>query len=201
MKRNQILLIILVVIIGIAVAFAFLSDADSPAPDSTNTEQNNTETETEPEGNDGNEDDSQANSEEAELLKAPNFTLEHRNGESVSLEDYQGKKVFLNFWATWCGPCEIEMPYMEQIHLDYEDENLAIIAVNVGENPSTVRQYVEENGYTFDVLFDVETEVAKTYGVSGIPATFFIDEEGYLRGRHVGTMDYEMMENYIQQLP
>ncbi|HCX65303.1 MAG TPA: hypothetical protein DHN33_08860 [Eubacteriaceae bacterium] len=199
MKRNQILLIILVVIIGIAAAFAFLSDADSPAPDSTETEQNNTEAESEE--NEEAEDDSQSESEEAELLKAPNFTLEHRNGESVSLEDYQGKKVFLNFWATWCGPCEIEMPYMEQIHLDYEDENLVILAVNVGENPSTVRQYVEENGYSFDVLFDVETEVAKTYGVSGIPATFFIDEEGYLRGRHVGTMDYEMMENYIQQLP
>ncbi|WP_186577363.1 TlpA family protein disulfide reductase [Aquibacillus kalidii] len=131
---------------------------------------------------------------------APNFTLETLEGERVSLSDYKGKKVFLNFWTTWCPPCKKEMPDMQTFHEQYGDE-VEILAINSTGNeykPSDVPAFIEKGNYTFNVLLDKDGAVSNEYMIYTIPVTYFIDSEGVIRDKLTGpmTVDYmiEMME-------
>jgi len=132
-------------------------------------------------------------------VAAPDFTLTDLEGNTVSLSDYSGQNVFLNFWASWCGPCRDEMPDMELIHKDFEGE-VVILAVNVGENAATASGFREDYELTFKILLDEKNEVASLYGVTGIPTSYFIDKEGNIMSGYVGTMDYDTMESYIIRL-
>jgi peroxiredoxin len=120
---------------------------------------------------------------------AQDFELKNLDGETVSLSDYRGSPVMLNFWASWCGPCRSEMPYFQQVYEDTEWQaaNLVILAVNIGESPSVVGGFTEDNGFTFPVLLDMTGAVAEMYNVRSIPATFFIDERGIIRYSDVGS--------------
>ncbi|SFK29254.1 Peroxiredoxin [Halobacillus dabanensis] len=128
--------------------------------------------------------------------KAPDFTLQTLEGETVKLSDYRGKKVFLNYWATWCPPCREEMPEMQRFHEAYEDE-VVILAVNgTGSEKSreNVRKFVEEGGYTYPILMDKELELNQMYQIISIPTTYFIGTDGVIQEpRIVGPMTYEMM--------
>lgn len=123
-------------------------------------------------------------------VEAPDFVLKDLEGSLVSLKDFQGKVIFLNFWATWCGFCREEMPAMEKLWQKYMDEDFVILAVDVGEGKETVRSFVEENGYTFPVLLDFSREVASTYGIRGYPTTYLIDPKGMLVGTAIGMRDW-----------
>jgi thiol-disulfide isomerase/thioredoxin len=94
----------------------------------------------------------------------------------------------LNFWASWCGPCRFEMPFIQEVFEDTEWEatGLVILAVNIGESPSIAGGFMEDNGFTFTVLLDGTGEVADMYNTRSIPATFFIDENGIIRYIDVG---------------
>ena len=119
---------------------------------------------------------------------APDFRLQNLAGEEISLSDFRGKPVLINFWATWCGPCRDEMPFIQGVFEDKEwsDQGLVILAVNLGEPPAKVEEFMEEYGLTFPVLLDARQDAAKAYNVRGIPATFFIDKNGIIKDRQVG---------------
>lgn len=127
---------------------------------------------------------------------APDFTAPDVQGRPVRLADFRGKRaVLLNFWATWCVPCRLEMPTMEHAYREYKDLGLEILAVSidVGNPPvvaATVVQFMEELKLTFPALLDPEMEVARRYRVFGIPITFLIDREGIIRGRKPGFRDW-----------
>ena len=126
---------------------------------------------------------------------APDFTLADLEGNPVHLGDFRGKVVFLNFWATLCPPCRAEMPDIEELYQKYKDEGVVIIGVNVGESKSTVRDFVEANGYSWTFVIDVTGEVSiGKYMVNNIPSSFFIDKDGVIRAASVGYMSKATME-------
>ncbi len=133
---------------------------------------------------------------------APGFELMNLNGEAVSLSDYKGKKVILNFWATWCPPCKAEMPHMENFYKD-NSENVEILAVNLmntESNRENVQEFIEEYGLTFPILLDESGELGKEYRAVTIPTTYMINTEGVIHHRVVGPMDEEMMTNLVDSM-
>jgi peroxiredoxin len=132
---------------------------------------------------------------------APDFTLTNLDGDRVKLSDFRGKVVFLNFWATWCGYCTMEMPDLQKIHHE-RGEEVVVLTVNWtsterSRNPEVVKNFVETNGYTFPVLLDTDGKVAETYLVRGIPLSIFIDKKGVIAAKRSGTMTYDLMNEYI----
>jgi peroxiredoxin len=125
---------------------------------------------------------------------APDFTLIDLDGNAVRLVDYRGKVVFLNFWATWCPPCRIEMPAMEELYQEYKDKDVVIIGVDLGESRSSVQSFVEENDYSWTFVIDSTGEVARDYMVTLIPSSFFVDGDGIIRALQVGAMSKTTME-------
>ena len=123
---------------------------------------------------------------------APDFELSSLDGQVVSLSDFLGKPVFLNFWATWCGPCRFEMPFIQKMYEGLSGEGLVVLAVNVQENPTAVREFVESFGLTFPVLLATNSEVPLAYNIRGIPATFFIDENGIIQDIKIGAFASEV---------
>jgi len=124
--------------------------------------------------------------------KAANFKLEALDGSTVSLEQLKGKVVFLNIWATWCGPCREEMPSMETLY-DELRPNRDFVMLAVSQDTKgrlVVAPYVEKNGYHFKVLLDPENQVGEAYDVSGVPETFIIDREGRIVAHHMGAFDW-----------
>lgn len=129
---------------------------------------------------------------------APAFTLKNLEGVDVSLSDYKGKIVLLNFWATWCGYCDMEMPDLQKF--DLENEDLVVLAIDVQEDRDTVEEYITKGGYTFEVVLDQDGSLAQTYLVSGYPTSYFIDEEGLLIGAVPGMMTYEQMNEVLTSI-
>lgn len=139
--------------------------------------------------------------QEAEISSdspAPNFSLLNLKGEEVSLSDYKGKIVLVNFWATWCQFCDIEMPDLEKLSKEHDD--LVVLAVNVMESEKKVSKYIEDGGYSFPVLLDSKGNVSREYLASGLPASYFIDRDGILLGRAQGLLTYEQMEQVIEEV-
>ncbi len=128
-------------------------------------------------------------------LKAPDFELENLAGEKVKLSDFEGKKVMLNFWATWCPPCKAEIPDMQKFHME-EGDNIVILAVNI-DPENDVAGFTEQMGVTFPILLDKKNNVNKTYQIISIPTSFFIDEKGLIQNKHIGAMDIKAMRKYM----
>jgi peroxiredoxin len=118
--------------------------------------------------------------------QSPDFTLPDLSGQSVTLSKLRGNVVVVDFWATWCGPCKAELPSLQDLYVRYKARGLVVLAVDVGESASLVKTYVSGQNYTFTVLLDSTSEVARRYGVNGIPATFVVDTQGVIRKTTVG---------------
>jgi len=116
---------------------------------------------------------------------APDFELESLDGKTVKLSELKGKPVFLDFWATWCGPCRRALPHTQAFSEKYKDK-AHILAVNVREDKEKVRAFMEQNQYTFRVLMDSEGKTARAYGVRGIPQFVVIDAQGNIAFIKVG---------------
>lgn len=130
----------------------------------------------------------------AEGFRAPDLTaIDVQTGQTVKLSDLRGQPVFLNFWATWCGPCKIEMPAMEQFHRE-AGPNLRILAV--GQTPWETQEqlaaFAKQRGLTFPILYDGGA-AADAYGVVGVPTSFFIDGDGIIRAAYPGALSDEKM--------
>jgi len=136
---------------------------------------------------------------------ASDFKLEDAfSGQTVSLSSLKGKVVFLNVWATWCGPCREEMPSMETLYDELKGNNdFVMLAVSQDtKGKSVVVPYVEKNGYHFKILLDPENKVSDSYSVSGVPETFIIDRRGRIVAHHMGAFDWSRpdVKEALQQL-
>jgi peroxiredoxin len=127
----------------------------------------------------------------SQALGAPDFTLESLSGKRISLKDYRGKVVFLNFWATWCLPCRDEMPLMEALHREFKDQGLAVVAVDFREDKATVRRFFDELALSFEAALDLDGEVSEQYGALSLPLTYLIDRDGRFVGKAVGIRPWD----------
>jgi peroxiredoxin len=135
---------------------------------------------------------------------APDFTLETLSGESVTLSELKGKKVILNFWATWCPPCKEEMPHLQEYYEKNADkENVEIVAVNLtysDGSKETVQQFIDSYELTFPTLLMEEEGLDTTYEVLTIPSTFMIDSKGRIQHHIVGPLNQEALQKYVGNL-
>ena len=130
-----------------------------------------------------------------EKIPARDFSLPlAAGGLNQSLGDLKGKAVFLNFWATWCGPCRAEMPSMEALYGKYKEKGLEILAVNCMEKEADVLAFMESNGLSFPAALDLDGKVSGDYGIQAIPTTFLIDRNGNIVVRLVGSIDWYTSE-------
>jgi thiol-disulfide isomerase/thioredoxin len=121
-------------------------------------------------------------------------------GRTVQLSDLRGQRVMLNFWATWCGPCRLELPHMVTLYQEMAGQGFEILAVNVREAPDTVRPFVDQNDLRFPVLLDPAGQVSGYYFVRAIPTSIFIDENGIITAVHIGTLTDETLRQYVLEL-
>lgn len=135
---------------------------------------------------------------------APDFTFVNLQGEEVSLSDYRGKKVVLNFWNTWCNPCKSEMPHMQKYYEKFsEEDHVEIIGVNLKFNSDStekVEEFVASYKLDFPILLADDDSVVDDYEIITIPSTLFIDEEGKVQRKIVGPIDVDALSNYVEDL-
>ena len=117
---------------------------------------------------------------------APTFTLASRAGQDVSLAQYKGQVVMLNFWASWCGPCRQEMPLLESIYKKYNKMGFTLLGVNVEPDSNAANEWLKATPVSFPILYDRDSKVSKLYDVAGMPSTVIIDRSGKLRVLHRG---------------
>ena len=132
---------------------------------------------------------------------APDFQLDNLEGASVSLSDFRGNPVMLNFWATWCSPCVREMPDIQSMYEEQSVKGLVLLPVNMGGTSSQVNEFLQNHDLFLPVLLDIDREVAQKYGIRAIPTTFFIDEEGIIQVVKVGAFpNKEAIENDLNKI-
>jgi len=124
---------------------------------------------------------------------APDFELETLKGQKVRLSDFKGKVVLLDFWATWCGPCRIQIKNLKELKSMVNEDKVVIISIDVGESKSTVQQFISKEEVDWLVLLDTKGFTAKAYRVRAIPTVFIVDAEGNLRKKYVGVTSAETL--------
>ncbi|MGL6186851.1 MAG: TlpA disulfide reductase family protein [Clostridium chrysemydis] len=145
--------------------------------------------------------DIQRKLEEEKNYLAKDFELKDTNGKTVSLEDFKGKNIMLNFWASWCVPCKSEMPDLQKLQDESKnDKDFEIVTINVGESSKKAKEFLEKNNLKLNTLLDDEAEVSMDYGASVLPTTFLIDEKGYVKKIVKGAMNFETMKDYKEGL-
>lgn len=204
MKKNVFLLILIITTLAIFVGGCGTADEGGDVVDADNDKEVEEEIE-ELEDSDADEDD-QDHDHDTDSGMAPDLIYHDENGEhaylknlegqEISLEDYRGKIVFLNFWATWCGFCDEEMPDLQR--LSDENDDIVVLAVDVREEQDVVEEYINEGGYSFEVVLDTTGEVAESYYVSGLPTTYTIREDGSISRFFPGMLTYEQMEELLE---
>lgn len=189
---------ILMIFMGILMLTGKMN-AVSGALSSTETQEEATEAESE------SEEEEEA-AEEVKTIPAIDFTLKDQYGNTHTLSDYKGKTVFLNFWATWCSPCRAEMPDIQKLYEEFQQEEediviLGVAAPNLGREKSEegIKGFLEENGYTYPVVMDTEAEAFQAYGINSFPTTFMIDKDGNVFGYIPGQLSEETMRDIIRQ--
>ena len=136
---------------------------------------------------------------------APDFEMAALDGSSIRLSDLRGKVVVLNFWATWCGPCRLEMPLLQEFQEQNFDQ-LTVLAINFDESEQQVQDFISElselsgSAFRLPVLFDPGGEVTRRYRVRGFPTTMFIDRNGMLRYQHIGILNKATLGGYLNEM-
>ncbi len=132
---------------------------------------------------------------------APDFALTGLDGAKHQLTDYKGRVTFVNFWATWCGPCRVELPALEKFMAQQGDKGAMVLAVNAGETTDQINSYFKENDISgLNVLLDSNIEVYSAYGINALPTTFIVDQKGVIRFRHFGMLREEDIKGYMDKL-
>ena len=131
---------------------------------------------------------------------APDFSLTDLSGALVSLSSYRGQVVVLNFWATWCPPCKLEMPTLQQHYLDYRAQGFVIVGVEVGEPMADVLAFATEQQLTFPILSDEKSAVSDMYRVTALPTTFMINRQGVIVRQQTGMLDKTQFDGYLAEL-
>ena len=132
--------------------------------------------------------------------RAPNFQLKSLDGQDVSLEDYRGSVVLVNFWATWCAPCIEEIPALEAAYRARQADGFVVLGVNFQESPDDVRSFIEAFDVSYPILLDTNGQVMKTFRAVGLPVSLLIDREGVIQVRHTGLLNGTDLAKYMATL-
>ena len=195
--KNKVVMIILavalvLVLVGAYVLYDFLGK--NVETDRLSVEEN---MEFEENGQQEQTQSSKQENEENKYTKAPDFTVYDEEGNAFRLSDFEGKPVVLNFWASWCGPCKLEMPDFDEAYGKYgEDIHFLMVNMTDGyqENVESAKEFIDDSGYSFPVYYDTDVDAARTYGVYSIPTTYFIDKDGYVIANGRGALDAETLQ-------
>ncbi|MBQ8975556.1 MAG: TlpA family protein disulfide reductase [Oscillospiraceae bacterium] len=147
--------------------------------------------------------DSGDDGQETDKMPAADFQVLDFDEREVSLTDHIGKPTVVNFWATWCPPCKSELPAFDKLYAEYGDRvDFMMVDLTDGQRDTVdvVKEFVDNNDYSFPVYFDTKSSAAAAYGVYSIPMTVFIDEEGYITGTHIGAMEESTLKEYLDKL-
>lgn len=212
-KKNRLIIDVLLVIVVIAMGLfiyyrinqrlsgrktespELLSDTGDDSETETKSESMNSSTEDEP-----NQSISTQESLDTTIQAALDFSLVSLEDRNISLSDYKGTPVMVNFWATWCPPCRAEMPLIQSYAEAYQDD-VVVLAVNVGEDKSTVESFAAaQNLDDLIFLIDPENSVASLYRIPGFPTSLFIDAEGMLKAAHIGELDEDLIIHYLAKI-
>ena len=192
-----------VLIVGASILYNAMKDkvkdnsfqmAGDKADENSTTNTNDTDT---------NGTDTNADNTDNEKVAAPDFTLTDKGGNEVQLSNFAGKPMVLNFWASWCGPCQMEMPDFEEMYKTYgEDVQFVMVNMTDGsqETVESATQFITEKGYTFPVYYDTKMEGAYYYSVYSLPMTYFIGADGYVAGRNTGMISGENLQKGIEAI-
>jgi thiol-disulfide isomerase/thioredoxin len=150
------------------------------------------------------EDTLSSSQTQAKKIPAPDFTVQDTNGNNVSLSDFKGKPIVLNFWASWCPPCKAEMPDYEKIYQQYNTKGVVFMMVNLTdgsrETITTAKQFLKDSHYTFTAYFDVKYNASNAYGISSIPESIFIDSDGNIVSSYKEAINAATMKKNIEVL-
>lgn len=135
-----------------------------------------------------------------ERSQAPEFELEDLSGRQVSLSDFRGQVVLVNFWATWCAPCRLEMPSFQDRYERLQQQGFVVLAVNDEEPAADVQGFVDELGLTFPILLDPSGEVQQLYAVHGYPSSYLIDRDGTIHLVQIGLLSEDLLERSLREL-
>ncbi|MBQ9234420.1 MAG: redoxin domain-containing protein [Lachnospiraceae bacterium] len=215
-KYVKVLLVIVLLILvigGAGFGYKYLSEKYNEKEDNNKTTQEEVSKENndktiqeevnEEESNKTTQDEESKENSDEQVETAPDFKFLNMDGEEVHLSDYFGKPIVLNFWATWCGPCQMEMPYFDTAYKQYgNDINFLIVDLTDGSRDTveSAKSFVNEKGFSFPIGFDTEYNGAYTYGVSSIPMTLFIDKDGVIQAYQIGTIDEGVLIEQLELL-
>lgn len=217
-KKNTIILIVLffILILGASILYNSLSEnykpdtlglnqavSDKSDADSYENSDDNNSAKEESTGNNNENTSSDANSEEPELILAPDFTVYDLKGNEVHLSDFFGKPIIVNFWASWCGPCKMEMPDFDAAYQTYKDD-ITFLMVNMTdgsrETVDVASEFIANSGYTFPVYYDTQYSAAITYSVASLPTSYFINAQGELVAHAKGAIDADTLQRGIDMI-
>ncbi len=204
MKKSDkfiiLLLLLVVLLVAATIGYRFLSNQYTPeevpitiadAEDTTLSE------------NESAENIDTDSTDNTVAMKAPDFTVYDLDGNAVSLYNCLGKPVVLNFWATWCGPCQSEMPAFDKMYQEYGDQ-VTFLMVNVTDGSrdtaESVTAFYKDSGYTFPIYLDTTLKASMLYGAYSIPVTFFLDSEGSLLYNHMGAISEDVLRQCMELL-
>ena len=184
-RRNLLLGVGVLIIVGlVVVGFSFVRFDENISPEQVVSQPISSNLETAPEKG----------------ALAPDFALKNLDGEVVRLSDLRGQPVLVNLWATWCGPCRLEMPAFEERFQLHEEDGFVVLAVDFDESAEDVAAFRDEFGLTFELLLDPGAEVQQLYRNRTYPSSFFVDREGVIQVQHIGVMTEGQLDGYLEQL-
>lgn len=203
-KNKTLLIIVLVFVLLLGGAYVLYNRlAQDAAPDQLSV-QGGTEAQTaqQPEEPQQDTGGSGEESTEPEKVLVPDFTVYDSEGNEVHLSDFTGKPIVLNFWASWCGPCKMEMPDFDDAYAELgEDVHFLMVNMTSGrETLESATSFIEEQGYSFPVYYDTDADAAMTYGVYSLPTTLFIDADGYGIAQATGAINAETLQRGINMI-
>ena len=217
-KKNTIILIVLffILILGASILYNSLSEnykpdtlglnqavSDKSDADSYENSDDNNSAKEESAGNNNENTSSDANSEEPELTLAPDFTVYDLEGNEIHLSDFFGKPIIVNFWASWCGPCKMEMPDFDDAYQTYKDD-ITFLMVNMTdgsrETVDVASEFIVNSGYTFPVYYDTQYNAAITYSVASLPTSYFINAQGEPVAHAKGAIDADTLQRGIDMI-